>query len=402
VARLAVIALALAGALPAPAAAGDGALAGWPTLAGSGLFTLPGADTLRAGGVSVSANFDNRDRDPLGLDLLDGAGAVAVGLGRRAEAYGHAVFTRVAAMPETPPLPPPPLDLVAAPGAALPAGPHHTYSPLVPYVDKRGTARFDSFVPGDALVGVKLRFAEASGARPALAGAAEVKLPLSKDVADLRSGSGSGAVDLRLRAIAQWTSTRGTLLATAAYTRTGDGALGDRFVQVDAAGAARSEDRPLALADRVLLGVGARYALTGGLAAVLEASADAPVGARTPSLDAATPLDLLAGVQARAGGARLLAALRYHGNALPSGERRRSTLGGLIDVTDVAEADLAAYLGRLGAAAALPLLRPGTHRVVAAPAAGPPLPPGARRLADEYGIRSEHNVGFLIALGWTF
>ena len=59
-------------------------------------------------------------------------------------------------------------------------------------------------------------------------------------------------------------------------------------------------------------------------------------------------------------------------------------------------------LQALGAGAAFPLLRPGTHRVVAAPAKGPALPDGARRLADDFAIRSEHNVGFLIALGWTF
>ena len=49
------LALALLAAPGAPAA--ERALGGWPTLAGSGLFTLPGADTLRAGGVSVSLNI---------------------------------------------------------------------------------------------------------------------------------------------------------------------------------------------------------------------------------------------------------------------------------------------------------------------------------------------------------
>jgi hypothetical protein len=396
--------LILAGALlphPAPAA-DDASLAGWPTLAGSGLFTLPGADTLRAGGVSISANFDNRDRDPLGLDLLDGAAALTVGLGGRAEVYGHAIFTRVASLPEVPALPPSPLDLVAAPGAQLPPGPYHSYYPPTPYVDKRGTARFDEFVPGDALLGAKLRLGDGSGSRPALALAAELKLPLTKDRADLGSGSGTGGVDLRLRAIAQWTPGPHVLLATAAYTRTADGALGDRFVEVDAGGAVRAGDRPLELSDRLLLGVGARRALGRAVAAVLEASADVEVGGHTATLDSATPFDVLAGVQARAGGGRLTAALRYHAGALPSGEVRRSPLGGLIDVTDVSDADLVAWLARLGAGAAAPQLRAGSHRVVATPAKGPALPPGARVLADEYTIRSEHNFGFLIALGWTF
>lgn len=377
-------------------------LAGWPTLAGSGLFTLPGADTLRAGGVSVSLNIDNRDRDPLGLDLLDGALAVTVGLGARVEAYGSGIFTRVASMPEVPALPPAPLDLVAAPGASLPAGPLHTHYSPTPYVDKRGSDRFDSFVPGDALVGAKVRLLDALGARPALAGAAEVKLPLTKDPADLRSGSGTGGVDVRVRAVAQWTRGRGALVATAAYTFTGTGALGDRLVEVRAGGAATASDRPLVLADRVLVGAGARWELGPGLAGVLEASTEADVGARTPTIDTRAPRDVLAGLQARAGGARIVAALRYHAHALPSGARRQSPLGGLVDVTSVTDADLSTYLGRLGAGAALPLLRPGTHRVVAAPPGGPALPPGALRLPQEYGIRSEHNLGFFFAVGWTF
>lgn len=389
--------------MPVPGApAAEELLGGWPTLAGSGLFTLPAADTLRPGGVSVSVNIDNRDRDPLGIDLLDGAVAVTAGLGRRAEAYGSFIFTRVASMPEPPALPPAPLDLIAPPGAPLPGGPLHTHYAPMPYVDKRGTARFDSFVPGDAAMGVKLRLLDARGARPALAAAAEVKVPVTKDPADLRSGSGTGGVDVRLRAIAQWTGARGALVASAAYTRTGDGALGDRRVQVRADGTAAVSDAPLELADRVLAGLGGRWALSGGVAAVAELSADVDVGARTANLDTRTPVDALAGLQARVGGARVTAALRYHAHALPSGARRVSPLGGLVDVTAVGDADLSRYLAQLGAAAALPQLRPGSHRVVAAGSGGPALPPGAQRLPADYAIRSEHNVGFLIALGWTF
>jgi hypothetical protein len=269
-------------------------------------------------------------------------------------------------------------------------------------VDKRGSARFDEFVPGDALLGAKLRLSEGSGARPALALATELKLPLSKDVADLRSGSGTGGVALRLRAIAQRTAGRNLLLATAAYTRTAAGARGDQLVEVDAGGAVRSGERALELSDRLLLGVGARHAFSPALAAVLEASADVDVGGHTATLDSATPFDVLAGLQARAGGARFMAALRYHAGALPSGEVRRSPLGGLVDVTDVSDADLFGYLVHLGAGGAFGRLRDGTHRVVATPAKGPALPPGARLLPAEYTIRSEHNVGFLIALGWTF
>jgi hypothetical protein len=387
----------------APLAAQTPARDGWPTLAGSGLVTLPTAETQRKGHVALALNLDNRDRDPLGIDVFDGAGTFTVGLAPRAEAYGAVVFSRVVALPEVPALPPPPLDFVVPPGGTLVEPPLYALHSPTPYVDKRGRARFDEWQEGDALAGLKLRLAEGAGARPALALAAEVKVPLSRALDDLRSGSGTGGVDLRLRALAQWSPGPHTLVATAAYTRTGGGALGDRVIRVDAGQGVQVTERPLGLADRLLLGLGARRRLGGSLAAVVEASLEKEVGGRTPTLDAAAPLDLLGGVQARHGGLRLVAALRYHGHALPSGERRASPVGGLVDVTDVDEAALAAFLARVGAAPALGALRPGTHRIVATRAGGDAaLPAGARVLAADYAIRSEHQLGLVFTLGWSF
>src|SRR6185503_13037288 len=173
---------------------------------------------------------------------------------------------------------------------------------------------FDAFVPGDALAGLKVRLAEGHGSRPALAVAAELKVPLSRALDDLRSGSGTGGLDLRLRALAQWGRAPQALVATVAYTRTGPGAVGDRVVMVGADQAVRVDDRRLDLADRLLVGLGARRRLGASVAAVLEGSADLEVGGHTPALDAAAPVDVLGGLQVRRGGARLLAALRYHGH----------------------------------------------------------------------------------------
>src|SRR5689334_8668620 len=117
----------------------------WPSVAGSGFFTLPDARTLARGRALVGTAIDNRDRDPLGIDLFDLSGTLTVGLTRRLELYGAAVASRVTALPETPALPPPPLDLVAAPGAVLPARPYYSVLWTVPYVNKRGTARLDDF-----------------------------------------------------------------------------------------------------------------------------------------------------------------------------------------------------------------------------------------------------------------
>jgi len=375
-------------------------VAAWPSLRGSGLITLPDAGVLGRGRVLAGLSVNNRDRDPLGLDVLDGSVIAAAGLGAGLEVYAEAVLSRVVAMPELPVLPPPPLDLVVAPGAAAPARPHYALYAPVPYVNKRGTARFDDWVRGDALLGLKLRLAEVDGARPALALAGELTLPLTRDVADLQSGAGTGAVDVGARLIAGWGGGPTRLVASLLYTRTGDPPLGDRVI-VAAAGGAEVEDLPLELPDRLELGGGLRHAIAARLAAVAEASAVFEVGARTATLDAAPPLDVLAGLQVRFGAARVTAALRYHGRSLSSGERRASPLAGLLDLTDVEEAAQAAYLRAVGAASALPLLRVRSQRVAAVRSPGA-LPAGARLIAPTYAIRSEHQVGFVIAAALAF
>jgi hypothetical protein len=387
-------------AAPPPSPPPSSATWAAPSLAGSGLFTLPDTSTLAPGRFTLGLALDNRDRDPLGLDLFDYSLAAAAGVAPRLEAYGRWVFSRVASMPEPPVLPPPHLDLVVVSGPAPPR-PHYAILPAVPYVNRRGTARFSAFVPGDAVVGLKLRLAEAAGARPALALGGEVKLPLTRKVEDLQSGSGTGAVDGTARLTAQWRPGAYDVLAAASYTWTGGPPLGDRAI-LSADGSAGVSDLPLVLPDRVELGVGARRALSRRLAAVVEVTTVLDVGARTPTVDAATPVDVLAGVQAHLGGARLGLGLRYHAHALPSGQRRPSPVAGLIDVTDVADGPLAGWLAAVGAGAAAPHLRPGSQRLVAGAPADVPLPDGSRVVPDDYAVRSEHQLGFVVVWAWAF
>jgi hypothetical protein len=87
--------------------------------------------------------------------------------------------------------------------------------------------------------------------------------------------------------------------------------------------------------------------------------------------------------------------LRDHAHAAASGALRPAPLAGFVDLTDVAPDVLAAFLGVHGVAGALPQLRPGTQRVLAAAVAGP-LPPGARRIPPTYRVRSEHQIGFVL------
>jgi hypothetical protein len=372
----------------------------WMSLAGSGLVTLPDASTLRRGTIVGGIAMDNRDRDPLGLDLLDASLWVTAGLGPRVEAYAQGVASRVVSVPELPPMPPPPLDLIVGPGATAPPRPRYAIYPPTPYVNKRGTARFDEWVPGDLTIGVKARLAEGDRARPALAVAGELKLPLTKAETDLMSGSGTGGWDGALRAIAQW-GRDPLLTASVRYTRVGASARGDRDVVVDAQGRATAADLELDLPDRLDVGLGARRSIGARLAAILETSASFAIGSRTPTVDESWPLDVLGGLQARLGGARLTVGVRYHGHALPSGDRRRSPVGGLIDLTAVPDATLVSYLESVGVGAASPLLRSRSQRILAVRNAGP-LPAGARVLPAEYGIRSEHQVGVVMLVAWVF
>ena len=95
--RTALVVMLAASSLPAGAAAEE---APWPSLRGSGLFTLPDLRTLAPRRFSLALNIDNRDRDPLGLDQLDGSAAWTLGLTSRLETYGYYVFSRVVALPE--------------------------------------------------------------------------------------------------------------------------------------------------------------------------------------------------------------------------------------------------------------------------------------------------------------
>jgi hypothetical protein len=83
-------------------------------------------------------------------------------------------------------------------------------------------------------------------------------------------------------------------------------------------------------------------------------------------------------------------------------EMRPSPLAGLVDLTRVTTDDLSVYLQSVSFAGATPFLRSGSHRLLAPPADGPPLPPGARVIPAEYRIRSEHQLGFLLLWSVTF
>src|SRR4029079_14397803 len=102
---------------------------------------------------------------------------------------------------------------------------------------------------------------------------------------------------------------------------TGRPPLGDRLIVSDA-GAASALDQPLLLPDRLDLGLGFPHRLGPRLAAVAEVTAAIDVGERTATVDAATAIDAIAGVQARLGSARLRLGLCSPRHDAPSGGAR--------------------------------------------------------------------------------
>jgi hypothetical protein len=268
-------------------------------------------------------------------------------------------------------------------------------------VDDTGVIHFGAGHPGDGLVGFKARALAARGLRPAVAGIFEVRFPLVKNLRDLQAGAGTGGTDVRVGTVAEWWRGPWSFVASTGFTVVGTPAYVDRRIEA-VGGRAVVTDDPLVLPYRLDLGVGVRRAINPSLAAVAEATTVFETGRRTSSLDRARPVDLLAGLQYRWRSFQMTAAIRDHRNALPSMQMRRSPLAGLVDVTRVPPDDLSRYLQQVGFPEATPHLRLGTHRLLVPPPDGPSLPPGARVIPEEYRIRSEHQLGFLLLWTVTF
>ena len=374
-----------------------------PSLLGTGLLTLPDARTLPPGRFAVATTLHNRDRDPLGLDVFDYSLAFSAGLTPRVEAYGRAVFSRVVVLPDAgqtwPALPPPPLDLVLPEDMTPPRRPYYALAPGFPFVNGRGDQRFTDLVPGDLVLGAKARLRDGSGGRAAFAAAAEVTIPLTRRLGALQSGSSTGGVDLTLRALSDKEVAGMDLVTSLAITIVGGPPHSDRLLEANADEASIVQ-QPLRLPSRLEFGVGLRRPVSPRVALVGEAVVTFDVyGAET--LDRVSPLDLLAGVQARFGGARLTTGLLYAGGAASSGSERSSPLAGFVDLTRVAAGDVRRYLESGGMGGAAPHLREGVQ-VVTPRVPGVALPEGARVIPDTYTILSEHQLGFVLVLGWAF
>jgi hypothetical protein len=392
--------------LAAPASASAAAAEAEPpftSMFGSGLFTLPDTRTLPPRRFTVSTTLHNRDRDPLGLDVFDYGLAVAVGITPRMEVYGQGVFSRVVVVPDvsqtSPALPPPPLDVVMPNDMVLPARPHYELYAPMPYANGRGDQRFSDLVPGDLVLGVKRRMWSPVGGAPRFAASAELKIPLTRRLGALQSGSGTGSLDATVRLTAEKRLPVVDVVMSGGFTYVSRPVLADRVVRATPVEAAVKIE-PLDLPHRIDLGLGLRHSFNRSLAAIAEAVAVMEVGG-TRTLDAAPPLDMLVGLQARVARVRVTGGLLYHGRALDS-RVRPSPLRGFVDLSRSSPEDAQAYLEQGGLGGAVSVLRPGVQLVTPRLRGGVPLPTGARIIPDTYKILSEHQIGFVFVLGWAF
>ncbi len=390
----------LAGPVPVPEAEPPSPA---PSLLGSGLLTLQDTRTLPRGRFTAATTLHNRDRDPLGIDVFDYSLSVAVGVKPRMEAYGNVVFSRVVVVPDFsqtwPALPPPPLDLVLPQTMAVPERPYYAIVPPFPYANGRGDQKFSDLVPGDLVLGLKARLRDGNEKRTGFAVGGEIKIPLTRRIGALQSGSGTGGIDLSARGIAERRFAGMDVVTSATLTYVGGAPLDDRLLIANPDGSAVVEE-PLRLASRIDLGVGLRRVLSPRVALVGEAVATIEIyGAKT--LDRVSPLDLLAGLQARAGRVRLTTGILYAGGSPPSGVTRLSPLAGFVDLSRSSESDARQYLQQGGVGGAAAHLRPGVQ-IVTPRVPGAALPTGARVIPDRYTIVSEHQLGYVFVLGWAF
>ena len=352
-------------------------------------FSSLGAAKARAFGADFFV--DNRDRDPHGTDVFDAGLRFRFQIGEKTELFANIIADRVVALPETPAVPPSPRDLIfAGPSRVIPG----VYVGEHPYLDKRGDASFDAFVPGTIALGATrtLRRDE-YGVSVGLSGA--LIIPLAGSLNALRSGANSGSVDFTLAGLFAGEILGGQSHGRLGFTLAGNGSWPDRSFAVNG-NTVETAETNIGLGNRLDLGLAWIRPVTDSLAAAVELRATKELVGDERE-DAISPVDVLLGVHKTFGRFTLAASLLRHFRSLPSGALRVNPLGGAIDLSNVSAADRNAFLAQVGLGAAAPNLREGAH-IVAIGVTAATLPAGAVRIAPTYTIRSEHNIGYVFNL----
>ena len=378
-----------------------GALVAVATLCGTGLRADDGdfrplsfQSLSKAKARTFGADFyvDNRDRDPLGIDVFDVGFRLRQQVGDHTEVFAAVVADRVISLPEIPAVPPSPRDLIfAGPSRTIPS----TFNGEFPYVDHRGTARFDAFVPGVATLGFTRSWLSDDGI--SVGASAALVLPMTGTLSALQSGANSGKGDGVLALLFSRPLTGGTVHGRAAFTLTGKGSRPDRSFSVSG-NTVTTVETATPIGNRMDLGLAWLRPLTDTLALSLESRLTKEfVGEER--FDAISPVDVLVGIHKHFGRFTFSASLLDHLRPLPSGELRSNPLAGAIDLSNVAFLDRNAFLASIGLGAAAGLVREGSHIVVIGSKATK-LPVGANFIPPTYNIRSEHNLGYIFNLSF--
>jgi hypothetical protein len=354
------------------------------------MLSVQEAGVLRAGLFEVAFRLDNYDRDPLGIDVMDGVVTCRLGVARGLEIDLGYEITRSVSSPGAHPVPPPPLDIVVASGAR-PVGAYRAmYWPL-PYL-KHYPARVDEMVPGEYTLGIKGRLFRQRGLRPALALGLEITAPGDTARYSLSKGSGSGSVDVGLRAAASWRHRRLRVSANLGATFNGAVDPGDRFISVSDH---QLEDATIRRPYFLHSGLGVGFRVWRGFSLLAEASGWAPFGGHTPMQSEYGATDVFGGLDLRVRGLTLALGVRQHlnpqqnGMSLPTGP-----LAGAVDLSGASEAAQNAALASIGARDH----RVGTNLIVLGWPNGLPLPEGAQRIPDHYDTHTTGNAGFIVRL----
>jgi hypothetical protein len=355
------------------------------------MLTVQEAGVLSPGVFELGLLVDNYDRDPLGIDVVDGGVAWRVGVVRPLELHFGYQLTRSVSSPGTHPVPPPPLDIVVLDGR-VPSDPYRAMYWPMPYLAHH-TARVDDMVSGEYSFGAKVRLFGQRGVRPAVAVSSQLTLPSSTAAYELSKGSGSGGLDAGFHVAASWRHERLRVSANLGMSLTGELRRGDRLIVVGHEVSLLERDirRPKFLHS----GLGVGFRVWGGLWALAEVSGWTPFGEHTPMQSESGASDALGGLQLRVRNLSLGVGIRWHLYPPPDGMTLSTgPLAGAADLTRVSEAERARFLDSLGADSQ----RPGANMVVLGLPADAPLPDGARLVARDYETSTRGNVGVAIRL----
>lgn len=337
--------------------------------------------------------FDNHDRDPQGIDIFDVGFRLRYQATNHTQIFGSFIADRVVSLPEAPAIPSAPRDLIfVGPIVSIP----NAFNGEHPYLDKRGRASFDAFIPGTASLGITKQFGDAAdGAVYGFSTA--VVVPMAGTLEALRSGGSSGRPDAWLALLMSREALGGRVHARAGFTLTGKGSWPDQSFTVTG-NTVQTVVTKTPIGNRLDAAAAWIRPLTETVAVGLEARMTKEfVGAER--IDAISPVDVMIGIHKAFGKFTIAASLLDHFRALPSGAARINPLAGAIDLSNATPTDRNAFLIRAGQGGVLGQLRDGAHiLLIGSNITG--LPAGATRVPATYNIRSEHNLGYVFNLSW--